>query len=122
MAHEHLPIRRRKILESLREHWSGLTLFVEHPEIPMDNNGSERVIRPATLGRNNFYGSGSVWSGELLTMMLTIFQTARLHGVNLRSYLTDYLNACAANNRQAPQDLDAWLPWNYQPQERDLGP
>jgi transposase len=122
LAHEHLPIRLRNILESLREHWSGLTLFVEHPEIPMDNNGSERAVRPATLGRNNFYGSGSIWSGELLTLMLTILQTARLHGVNLRSYLTDYLNACAANNRQAPQDLDAWLPWNYQPQERDLGP
>ena len=55
-------------------------------------------------------------------MMLTILQTARLHGVNLRGYLTDYLNACAANNRQAPQELESWLPWNYQPQERALGP
>jgi transposase len=122
LAQEKLPVRRRKILESLREHWSGLTLFVEQPEIPMDNNGAERTARPAAIARNNFYGSGSLWSGELLAMMLTILQTARLHGVNLRGYLTDYLQACAQNQRQAPKDLELWLPWNYQPQETALGP
>ena len=122
LAQEKLPIRRRKILESLREHWGGLTLFVEHPEIPLDNNGAERAARPAALGRKNFYGSGAVWSGELLALMLTLLQTARLHGVNLRGYLTDYLNACADHGSQAPKELASWLPWNYQPQERALGP
>jgi len=122
LAQEKLPVRRRKILESLREHWGGLTLFVEQPEIPMDNNGAERTARPAAIARNNFYGSGSVWSGELLAMMLTILQTARLHGVNLRGYLTDYLNACAKNHRQAPKDLEPWLPWNYKLRETAQGP
>jgi transposase len=122
LGQERLPIRRRKILESLRTHWSGLTLFVEHPEIPMDNNGSERAIRSGVIGRKNFYGSGSIWSGELLAMMLTILQTGLLHQLNLRGYLIDYLQACAANGGQAPKELEAWLPWNYRPQERALGP
>jgi len=117
-----LPIRRRKILESLRTHWSGLTLFVENPEIPMDNNGSERAIRSGALARNNFYGSGAVWSGELLAMMLTILQTGLMHKLNLRGYLIDYLQACAQHGGQAPKDLDGWLPWNYRPPERALGP
>jgi hypothetical protein len=30
--------KQHKVLQSLLDHWSGLTLFVEHPEIPMDNN------------------------------------------------------------------------------------
>lgn len=55
-------------------------------------------------------------------MMLTILQTAQLHKVNLRGYLIDYLQACAQNGGQAPQDLQPWLPWNYRPQQRDLGP
>jgi transposase len=122
LAQEQLPIRQRKILESLQTHWNGLTLFVESPEIPMDNNGSERALRGVALARNNFYGSGSVWSGELLAVMLTILQTAQLHQVNGRRYLIDYLQACAANGRQAPKDLQAWLPWNYRPQEADRGP
>ena len=32
----------RKVLESLGNHWTGLTVFVEHPEVPMDNNTAER--------------------------------------------------------------------------------
>lgn len=122
LAQEKLPIRRRKILESLKDHWSGLTLFVDNPEIPMDNNGSERAIRGGAIARKNFYGSGSVWSGELLAMMLTILQTARMHRVNLRRYLTDYLQACADNGGQAPKDLTPWLPWNYKPKETNSGP
>ena len=88
----------------------------------MDNNGSERALRLAAVGRKNFYGSGSLWSGELLAMMLTILQTGLLHEVNLRHYLIDYLQACADNGGQAPKALAAWLPWNYRPQERALGP
>jgi transposase len=119
---EQLPLRRRKILESLREHWSGLTLFVENPEIPLDNNGAERALRSGALARNNFYGSGSVWSGELLAMRLTILPTGLVHQLNLRGYLIDYLKACAENGGQAPKDLDSWLPWNYQRKETALGP
>jgi transposase len=122
LAEEKGPLRQRKILESLRAHWSGLTLFVENPEIPMDNNGSERTIRSGVLARNNYYGSGSVWSGQLLAAMLTILQTGKLHQINLRGYLVDYLQACAENGGQAPKDLGPWLPWNYRPTERALGP
>lgn len=122
LAQDRLPIRRRKILESLQVHWNGLTLFVDNPEIPMDNNGSERTIRSGALARNNFYGSGSRWSGELLAMMLTILKTGQLHRVNLRRYLIDYLKACAENGAQAPQDLRPWLPWNYRPKPTNSGP
>lgn len=34
-----------KVLVSLSEHWSGLTLFVDDSRIPMDNNYGERLIR-----------------------------------------------------------------------------
>jgi hypothetical protein len=34
----------KKLLESLNRHWSGLTIFVDRPEIPMDNNRAERGL------------------------------------------------------------------------------
>src|SRR6202521_1982716 len=37
----------RKALTSLQEHWSGLTLFVDDPRIPLDNTLSERRRRRA---------------------------------------------------------------------------
>ena len=42
LARADLATPCRKALESLREHWEGLTRFVDDPRIPMDNNASER--------------------------------------------------------------------------------
>jgi transposase len=45
------------VMKSMKNHWSGLTIFVEDPELPMDNNLMENGIRPCALGRNNFLGN-----------------------------------------------------------------
>jgi transposase len=113
LAQDHLGRLRRKVLTSLQAHWPGLTLFAAHPQIPMDNNGAERAIRPGTIGRKNYYGSASKWSAHLLAMMLTLLQTLVLHRINPRSYLRAYLDACALNGAKAPEPLDGWLPWNF---------
>ena len=113
LAPPDLPAPRRKILASLREHWKGLTLLVDQPEIPMDNNGAERAGRPAALGRKNYYGSGSVWSGQWMAMWMTLFQTLAWHGIDDRGYLTAYREACAQNQGRVPIDLTPWLPWNF---------
>lgn len=108
-----LRIPRRKVLQSLQAHWHGLTLFVDHPQIPMDNNGAERAVRPAAIARKNFYGSGAKWSGELMAMLMSLFQTLLLHQIDPRKYLTAYLQACADNGSRAPADIEPWLPWNF---------
>jgi transposase len=113
LAQSNLGRLRRKVLTSLQTHWPGLTLFADHPQIPMDNNGAERAIRPGTIGRKNYYGSASKWSAHLLALMLTLLQTLGLHRINPRSYLRAYLEACALNGSKAPQPLEPWLPWNF---------
>jgi transposase len=119
LAQNHLSRLRRKVLTSLQTHWQGLTLFADHPQIPMDNNGAERAIRPGTIGRKNYYGSGSKWSAQLLALMLTLLQTLVLHRINPRAYLRAYLDACARNGAKAPEPLDCWLPWNFIDREAD---
>ena len=104
----------RKVLESLSEHWEGLTRFVADPRIPMDNNRSERQMRGPALGRKNYYGSASLWSGNLTAMLFSIFATLRLQGLSPRSWLERYLRACAVNQGQAPADIQPFLPWIYQ--------
>ena len=100
-----------KILKSLKNHWDGLSVFVEHPEVPMDNNIGENAIRNPVTGRKNFYGSGSVWSAQLTVMMFSIFKTLALWGLNCHHWLNSYLNACAVNHGKAPEDLSPFLPW-----------
>lgn len=104
--------KRKKVLESLLEHWSGLIVFVANPAVPMDNNLAENTIRTPVNGRKNYYGSGSIWSAELAAMLFAILQTLVLWGINPRHWLTDYLRACAENGGSAPRTLDAFLPWS----------
>jgi transposase len=101
----------RKVLQSMKNHWAGLTVFVEQPWLALDNNAAERAIRPAVVGRKNFYGSGSQWSGHLAATMYSVLMTARLWGLNARTWLSQYLHACADNGNRAPEDLTAFLPW-----------
>ena len=110
---KNLRTPRRKILQSMEAHWHGLTLFVDQAQIPMDNNGAERVVRPAAIARKNYYGSGSKWSGNLLVWLMTLLQTLSLHKVDPRKYLTAYLQACADNGAKAPKDIGPWMPWNF---------
>jgi transposase len=118
LAAAHVHPARRKVLESLGEHWTGLTVFVEHPEVPMDNNTAERVQRGPVVGRKNYYGSGAVWAGRLAAMMFSLFQTLTLWNLNPRLWLTAYLTASAQAGGQAPPDLASYLPWNLTAQRR----
>jgi transposase len=109
---------RKKVLESLQEHWDGLTIFVDHPEVPMDNNRAERVQRGPVVLRKNSYGSGAVWAGQLAAMLFSVFQTLNLWNINPRVWLTAYLQACAKAGGQAPQTLEDFLPWKMSEQKR----
>jgi transposase len=108
----------RKVLESQREPWSGLTVFVDHPEVPMDNDTAERSERGPVVGRKNYYGSGSTWSGELAAMLFSLFQTLAVWGLNPRAWLRAYLDSCAEAGGRAPSNPGPLLPWNLSAEQR----
>jgi transposase len=111
LADPTLPAPAAKVLESMRDHWAGLTTFVEQPMLPMDNNAAERALRLAVVGRKNFYGSGSQWSGELAATMFSVLMTMRRWQINPRTWLSAYLQACADNGNCPPPSLRAFVPW-----------
>jgi len=100
-----------KVCQSLLNHWPGLTLFVENPQVPLDNNLAENTIRGPVTGRKNYYGSGSLWSAELATLLFSILKTLVLWGINPRHWLTAYLTACAENGSKPPANITPYLPW-----------
>ncbi len=102
----------RKALRSLLDHFSGLTLFVDDPRIPMDNNASERMVRGPAMGRKNYYGSGSLWSVCLTAAMFSIVATLKQWNVNPRRWLSWYLESCATAGSRVPEDIQRFLPWN----------
>jgi transposase len=112
LADPKLRLPCRKVLVSLQEHWTGLTRFVNDARIPMDNNASERSLRGAALGRKNYYGSAAEWSGQLAMMLFSLFATLGKWNINPRTWLQQYLDACAATGGKAPSNIQPFLPWN----------
>ena len=105
MKKTRLHHEQEKVLKSLKNHWEGLIVFIDHPHIPMDNNGSERTLRNSVVGRKNYYGSQTVWSGRFTAVMLSIFETLEVWGINQLNWLTDYLSACAREGGKPPADI-----------------
>ncbi len=118
LADDQLRESCRKSLQSLQEHWAGLVCFVDDPRVPMDNNRSERQVRGPAMGRKNYYGPGSEWSGRLAVMLFSIFATLKLWKLNPQRWLTWFLEACATAGGRAPADISGFLPWNLTPEQR----
>ena len=88
------------------------------PRIPLDNNASERRARGPALGRKNYYGSGALWSGRLAAMLFSLFATLSMAKLNVRSWLTWFLESCAENGGRVPADIDPFLPWTMSEEKR----
>ena len=73
----------------------------------------QRANRGPALGRKNYYGSGSLWSGRLAAMLFSLFATLTRNNVNPRQWLTWYPESCAARGGQAPDDVAPFLRWNF---------
>ena len=73
--------------------WDGLRVFLDHPRVSLDNNGTERALRGIVLGRKNHYGSRSVRGTEVAALFYTLIESAKLAGVGPHTYLQAAINA-----------------------------
>jgi transposase len=109
----------RRVLKGVISDWDGLYTFLELPHIPPDNNAAERAIRGPVKGRKDFYGSGSKDSAELTAAMFSLDATLQLNNMNLEAFMTEYLEACAANGGNPPSNAISFLPWHRKPPPAD---
>ena len=61
-----LPEACAKVLRSLRNHWQGLTLFVENPDLPMDNNQERTTTargRSGAVIEPTLFSCSTRWNG-----------------------------------------------------------
>ena len=92
--------------------WRALGRFIGDGAVSVDNNHIENLIRPWALGRKSWLFAGSELAGKRAAMVMSLVQSAKLHGHDPWVYLKDVLERLLAhpNNR-----IDELLPHRWKP-------
>jgi transposase len=76
-----------RAINYLINHEAGLRVFLDHPEVEIDNNTAERALRAVVLGRKNFLCCRSPRGAEATAILYTLVASAERCGVNPQAYL-----------------------------------
>ena len=104
--------REGKPLRSLLNHREGLSVFLDRPPTPLDNNIAERVLRGPVIGRKLSFGSDSETGARFTALMYSVIGTLNLNGVDVLRWLDAWLEACAHNGGRPPDEFAPCLPWS----------
>jgi hypothetical protein len=85
--------------------------YTEQGYLAIDNNLSERTLRPVALGRNNWQFCGSAEGGKTAAVLYSVVGTCKHLGIDPFAYLREALRALFALS-DSPDGiaLAEWLP------------
>ena len=110
--------REGKALRSLLNHREGLSVFIDRPQVPLDNNLAERLLRGPAIGRRLSFGSDSETGARFTALMYSVVGTLSLNDIDVLRWLQAWLETCAKNGGTPPDDLSPWLPWSMSEERR----
>jgi transposase len=88
------PIKGDKaanLLARYRTHRAHLFVFLHRPDVPWDNNASERALRPSVIHRKVTGGFRSAWGARAYAALATVIDTAKLQGHNVFTTLVELM-------------------------------
>jgi transposase len=94
----------------LRNQWSSLQLYLHDGRLPIDNNQSERTIRPLTIGRKNWLFLGSAQAAPGRMKLFSIVSSAQRHCLSIQDYLEDILLRLSQAAQHDPKQLEIGSP------------
>jgi transposase len=86
--------------------WEALLLYASDGRLEIDNNSSERTLRPCAIGRKNWMFFGSDRGGETAAIIMSILASAKRHRIEPFEYVRQLLIALSS----ADVDLRSLLP------------
>ena len=92
----------RRLVKRLRRHEAELFTFLDHPEVPSDNNHAEREVRPAVMMRKNCYANNSTDGAETQAVLMSVFRTLKQRGHNPVSAVLDAVRASLRTSQLPP--------------------
>jgi transposase len=101
-----------KALNYSLNHWEALTHNLHDGDVNVDNNSLENLIRPWAVGRRAWLFAGSALAGQRAAIVMSLVQSAKLHGHDPWAYLNDVLTRLPAQLNSRIEEL---LPHNWHP-------
>ena len=92
-------------------HWQGLLVYLTDGRLKIDNNDTERDIKPFVMARKNFLFACTQKGADSLGVHFSLILTARRHGLNPMAYYGDVFNRIPLC--KTLDDYAALLPWNW---------
>ncbi|WML55710.1 IS66 family transposase [Neobacillus sp. PS3-12] len=92
--------------------WDKLVVFLEDGRLEIDNNRSERSIKPFVIGRKNWLFSNTPRSAKASAIIYSIVETAKENGLNPYYYLRYLFEKLPNIDLTDKNDLDKVLPWS----------
>lgn len=77
--------------------WARLTVFVDHRQVWLTNNRTERALRTPVVGRRNHYGSRSARGMKAAAIHYSLVETCVFLGVDPRRYYAEATTYLLAN-------------------------
>jgi transposase len=99
---------RSKIGEAIgymRNQWTALQKYQSDGNLPIDNDQSERTIRPLVVGRGNWQFLGHPDAAPGRMQMFSVVSSAHRHHLVIEDYLEDVLRKLADAEQNHPADL-----------------
>jgi transposase len=93
--------------------WDALTAYLDNGAVPIDNNHIENLVRPWAMGRKAWLFAGSELAGQRAAIVMSLLQSAKLHGHDPWAYLKDVLTRLPGHMNSRIEEL---LPHRWQPQ------
>ncbi len=87
------------------ERQSGLRVFLEDPDVPVDTNHLERALRVIPMGRKNWMFCWTELGARYIGQVQSLITTCVLHEVNPYTYLVDVLQRIAIHPQARVAEL-----------------
>lgn len=92
-----------------------LRVFLDDPQIPLDNNLAEQAIRPFCVGKKNWKLIDTVHGAQASAILYSIVETAKANELNIYQYFKHLLTEIPRHMDDTGLNfLDSLLPWSKQ--------
>ena len=90
-----------------------MKVFLDDPDVPLDNNSDERSIRSFCIGKKNFVMIDTVSGAKASAVIYSLVETAKANRLNVYEYIKHLLTEIPNHMDDKNTDFcEKLLPWS----------